>query len=180
MLELVHKKYGKRPLAELFEPALLHADQRFRVSHRLHMLLKKARHLRANLAAASYFYKPDGTPVAIARRGGDAGPTSFRASSWSTVEAKVSCGGVEWSRLRGTSNPGSPNKGYFFWGAGGIGACVAGGVSAFAAGEGAVFDAAVGDVLGLVVVAVQPFAFGRMSHGLPQVFTPLLVKQALV
>ena len=68
MLELVHKKYGKRPWAELFEPAIQHADQGFPVSPRLHMLLKKDRYLRANPAAASYFYKPDGTPVAIGER----------------------------------------------------------------------------------------------------------------
>lgn len=50
----------------------------------------------------------------------------------------------------------STYNGYFFWGAGGGGA----------------FDAA--------VVPGQPFAFGRTVHGSPQVFTPLLVKQALV
>lgn len=62
MLEMAHKQHGKLPWATLFEPAILLAEQGFRVSPRLNTLLKDEAHLRGDPAARAYFYKPDGTP----------------------------------------------------------------------------------------------------------------------
>ncbi len=88
MLEMAHKQYGKLPWATLFEPAILLAEQGFRVSPRLNTLLREDQYLRNDPTARAYFYKPDGTPHdvgtvlrnpelaavlrAVARRGPDA------------------------------------------------------------------------------------------------------------
>ena len=62
MLELAHKQHGKLPWRTLFEPAITLCDKGFAVSGRLHGLLKRDPHLRADPAAAAYFYDAGGEP----------------------------------------------------------------------------------------------------------------------
>ncbi|ABM36921.1 gamma-glutamyltransferase [Polaromonas naphthalenivorans] len=63
MLEMAHQQYGKLPWAQLFAPAIELADNGFKVSARLNMLLKDEKYLKNDPTAAAYFYKADGTPV---------------------------------------------------------------------------------------------------------------------
>lgn len=63
MLEMAHKKYGKLPWAELFEPAILLAEEGFAVSRRLHTSLAAEEHLRDDPQAGELFY-PDDEPLA--------------------------------------------------------------------------------------------------------------------
>lgn len=60
MLELAHKQHGKLPWATLFQPAITLAEGGFKVSARLHTLVKADAHLKKDPVAAAYFYKPDG------------------------------------------------------------------------------------------------------------------------
>jgi gamma-glutamyltranspeptidase/glutathione hydrolase len=62
VLELAHRQYGKLPWAVLFQPAIRLAEQGFKVSPRLHALLKGEQYLKNDPAAFSYFYRADGTP----------------------------------------------------------------------------------------------------------------------
>ncbi|TCP07050.1 gamma-glutamyltransferase [Caldimonas thermodepolymerans] len=62
MLELAHKEHGRLPWATLFQPAITLAENGFRVSPRLHALLRSEQHLKKDPVAARYFYKPDGDP----------------------------------------------------------------------------------------------------------------------
>jgi len=62
MLELAHRRHGKLPWAQLFEPAIALAEQGFRVSPRLHELLVGEKYLRQDPVAARYFYAADGQP----------------------------------------------------------------------------------------------------------------------
>ncbi|WP_345060435.1 gamma-glutamyltransferase family protein [Acidovorax lacteus] len=60
MLELAHRQHGKLPWAALFQPAITLAEGGFKVSPRLHTLVKGDAHLKKDPVAAAYFYKPDG------------------------------------------------------------------------------------------------------------------------
>ncbi|MCW7537758.1 gamma-glutamyltransferase [Aquabacterium sp. A7-Y] len=62
MLELAHREHGKLPWAQLFQPAIQLAEGGFKLSPRLHTLLKAEQHLKKDETAARYFYKPDGDP----------------------------------------------------------------------------------------------------------------------
>ena len=62
MLELAHRQHGKLPWARLFAPAIALAEQGFRVSPRLHELLRGEKYLRQDPVAARYFYAADGQP----------------------------------------------------------------------------------------------------------------------
>nr|WP_297350843.1 gamma-glutamyltransferase [uncultured Caldimonas sp.] len=62
MLEMAHKQHGRLPWATLFQPAILLAEGGFKVSPRLHTLLKSEQHLKKDETASRYFYKPDGDP----------------------------------------------------------------------------------------------------------------------
>jgi len=62
MLEQAHRQHGRRPWAELFEPAIMLAEQGFAVSPRLHALLATDAALKQDAGAAAYFYRADGTP----------------------------------------------------------------------------------------------------------------------
>lgn len=62
MLELVHRQYGRRPWAELMQPAIELAEQGFAVSPRLHSLLANDKYLRNDPVARAYFYAADGQP----------------------------------------------------------------------------------------------------------------------
>ncbi|HLJ20628.1 MAG TPA: gamma-glutamyltransferase, partial [Stellaceae bacterium] len=88
MLALAHRKHGRLPWAQLFEPAIRLAEAGFAVSPRLHEMLSKETYLGRNEPARSYFFeadggaKPAGAPLrnpalaatlrAIAERGPDA------------------------------------------------------------------------------------------------------------
>jgi gamma-glutamyltranspeptidase/glutathione hydrolase len=60
MLEMAHRSHGRLAWQRLFAPAIDLAEQGFAVSPRLNALLRKDEHLRAQPAAAGYFYDPQG------------------------------------------------------------------------------------------------------------------------
>lgn len=60
MLEQAHRQHGRLPWAVLFEPAITLAEQGFRVSARLHTLLKAEQALKQNPTAVRYFYDANG------------------------------------------------------------------------------------------------------------------------
>ncbi len=60
MLEMAHREHGRLPWAALFQPAIQLAEGGFKVSPRLHTLVKGDAHLKKDPVAAAYFYKPDG------------------------------------------------------------------------------------------------------------------------
>ena len=62
MLEAAHKQHGRLPWAVLFEPAITLAEQGFRVSVRLHALLKAEQALKRDALAARYFYDASAQP----------------------------------------------------------------------------------------------------------------------
>lgn len=65
MLEKVQQQHGRRPWAELFEPAITLAQQGFAVSPCLHALLAADATLSRDARAAAFFYRADGTPHAV-------------------------------------------------------------------------------------------------------------------
>jgi gamma-glutamyltranspeptidase/glutathione hydrolase len=65
MLEAAHREYGKLPWDQLFVPAILLAEQGFKVSARLHAMLARDAHLRLDPTARAYFYDDTGEPAAI-------------------------------------------------------------------------------------------------------------------
>ncbi|MBL8327009.1 MAG: gamma-glutamyltransferase family protein [Rubrivivax sp.] len=62
MLEAAHREHGRLAWARLFEPAIMLAEQGFRVSRRLHTLLKADVHLARDPLARAYFFAADGQP----------------------------------------------------------------------------------------------------------------------
>ena len=60
MLEMAHRRYGRLPWAELFEPAIRLAEGGFRISPRLNALAGTDAYLKKDPVALSYFFKPDG------------------------------------------------------------------------------------------------------------------------
>jgi gamma-glutamyltranspeptidase / glutathione hydrolase len=60
MLALAHQQHGKLPWAKLFAPAIALAEGGFKVSPRLHTLVKAEKYLKDDAVANAYFYKPDG------------------------------------------------------------------------------------------------------------------------
>ncbi|MEX0944291.1 MAG: gamma-glutamyltransferase, partial [Balneolaceae bacterium] len=65
LLKTAHDHHGLLPWPDLFQPAITLSEQGFRVSPRLHSLLEADEELRRDPIAASYFYDPDGVPVAV-------------------------------------------------------------------------------------------------------------------
>jgi len=65
MLAKAHKEQGELPWAELFEPAIRLAEQGFKVSPRLHGLLKTEQALRRDAQAGSFYYLADGEPLPV-------------------------------------------------------------------------------------------------------------------
>jgi gamma-glutamyltranspeptidase/glutathione hydrolase len=61
LLELAHRRHGRLPWAELFEPAIRLAENGFPISPRLHALVAADRFLSQDHNARRYFYLPDGT-----------------------------------------------------------------------------------------------------------------------
>ncbi|MCW5660499.1 MAG: gamma-glutamyltransferase family protein [Burkholderiaceae bacterium] len=68
MLELAHRRHGKLPWAQLFEPAIRLAEQGFPVSPRLHAQLQAEQALRRQAHAAAYFYGADGQAWPVGHR----------------------------------------------------------------------------------------------------------------
>ena len=62
MLSLAHKAHGRLSWAELFTPAITLAESGFKISPRLHHLVRKIPTLRQFDVTAKYFFKPDGEP----------------------------------------------------------------------------------------------------------------------
>jgi gamma-glutamyltranspeptidase/glutathione hydrolase len=62
LVELAHREHGRLPWPQLFERAIELAEQGFPVSPRLHDLLADDEHLKRLPAAATHFYRADGTP----------------------------------------------------------------------------------------------------------------------
>jgi len=67
MLELAHAKHGRLPWSELFQPAIVAADQGFALSPRLHVQLERDGFLAADPEARKIFY-PDGKAIPAGTR----------------------------------------------------------------------------------------------------------------
>lgn len=67
-LELAHKKHGRLPWAQLFEPAIQLAEQGFAISPRLHQLISADSSLRRSPEMVAYFFNADGSPKAVGTR----------------------------------------------------------------------------------------------------------------
>lgn len=65
MLEAAHQEQGELPWALLFEPAIQLAEEGFEVSPRLHQMLAADALLPENPASRSFYYTPDGEPLAV-------------------------------------------------------------------------------------------------------------------
>ena len=68
MLELAHRQHGRRPWAELFEPAILLAEEGFEISPRLHRLLQDDSLLRRDPVARGFYYRADGQALPAGTR----------------------------------------------------------------------------------------------------------------
>lgn len=62
MLALAHQQHGRLPWAQLFAPAIALANNGFAISPRMATLLSKETALKADPAAAAYFFDPQGMP----------------------------------------------------------------------------------------------------------------------
>src|SRR5262245_52775289 len=67
MLELAHKRHGRLPWNDLFQPAIAAAEAGFPLSPRLHAQLERDPYLRADPEARQLFYQ-DGQPKAVGAR----------------------------------------------------------------------------------------------------------------
>src|SRR5690606_1027489 len=63
-LELAHRKHGRLPWAQLFEPAIKLAEQGFAISPRLHGLIAWDSAMARSPEMKAYFLNPDGSPKA--------------------------------------------------------------------------------------------------------------------
>lgn len=69
LLETVQARYGKKPWAELFSPAIRLAEEGFEVSPRLNALIAEdVGRLDKEPAAAAYFFTSDGAPLPVGTR----------------------------------------------------------------------------------------------------------------
>jgi len=68
MLELAHRRHGSLPWRELFQYAILAAEDGFAMSPRLHAQLAAERFLRDDPLARSIFYRADGRPAPVGSR----------------------------------------------------------------------------------------------------------------
>ena len=87
LLELAHRRHGKLPWAELFEPAIKLAEKGFPISPRLHALVAADRFLRLDGNARRYFYLPDGK----AKPAG----TLLKNPEFAAVLKRVAAGGAD-------------------------------------------------------------------------------------
>ncbi len=68
LVEALHRRHGRAPLARLFEPAIRLAEEGFEISPRLAMLIADDALLAASPSARAYFFHPDGSPKASGER----------------------------------------------------------------------------------------------------------------
>ena len=68
LLEMTHRRYGRLPWADLFEPAIRLAEEGFEISPRLAALLQSEQHLKKDTEAAAYFYDAQGNPYPAGHR----------------------------------------------------------------------------------------------------------------
>lgn len=68
MLELAHKNHGKLPWKRLFGPAISLAKNGFRVTPRLHALIKRDRHLGNFSNTRKFFYSEEGLALPIGHK----------------------------------------------------------------------------------------------------------------
>ena len=64
-LELAHRKHGRLPWAQLFEPAIKLAEQGFPISPRLHQLIASDSSMQRSPDMMAYFRNTDGSPKAV-------------------------------------------------------------------------------------------------------------------
>jgi gamma-glutamyltranspeptidase/glutathione hydrolase len=65
LLELVHKRHGKQPWADLFKPAQRLAEQGFRVTPRLNRLAAETPTLKLRAETRAYFFGGSDVPAAV-------------------------------------------------------------------------------------------------------------------
>jgi gamma-glutamyltranspeptidase/glutathione hydrolase len=68
MLELAHRRHGRLPWSELFQDAILAAEEGFVMSAQLHAQLERERFLRDDPSARKIFYGADGKAKAAGSR----------------------------------------------------------------------------------------------------------------
>ncbi|HEY6132883.1 MAG TPA: gamma-glutamyltransferase family protein, partial [Rubrivivax sp.] len=68
MLEEAHRRHGRLPWSQLFQPAIVLAEQGFAVSPWLYGHLKADLHLRKDAGAAAFYYRADGEPWPVGHR----------------------------------------------------------------------------------------------------------------
>ncbi len=68
MLAKAHEQHGSLPWAQLFEPAIILAEEGFPLSPRLHTLLSADATLKRDPQAAAYFFQADGQPWPVGHR----------------------------------------------------------------------------------------------------------------
>jgi len=86
LLELAHRRHGKLPWAQLFDPAIKLAQEGFPISPRLHALIAADRFLPLDANARRYFYLADGK----ARPAG----TLLKNPEFAAVLKRVAAGGA--------------------------------------------------------------------------------------
>lgn len=64
-LAAAHKRFGKLPWADLFQPAITLAEKGFLISPRLHTLLEETPRLLESPALRAYFFQADNTPKPV-------------------------------------------------------------------------------------------------------------------
>jgi gamma-glutamyltranspeptidase/glutathione hydrolase len=65
LLELAHRRHGRLPWADLFQPAIAAAERGFPMTPRLHGWLERIEGLKDDPAARSLFYGGDGRPKPV-------------------------------------------------------------------------------------------------------------------
>lgn len=63
LMEDMHKKYGKLPWKDLFQPAILLAENGFEVSPRLEKMITEDKYLKVFPETTAYFHREDGTAL---------------------------------------------------------------------------------------------------------------------
>ncbi|MBC7470785.1 MAG: gamma-glutamyltransferase family protein [Ramlibacter sp.] len=86
MLELAHRRHGKLPWADLFQPAITLAENGFPVSARLNALASADPDLGKDPVAAAYFFGPDGKALPTG--------TLLRNPDYAAVLRRVASGGA--------------------------------------------------------------------------------------